>query len=583
MTTPTSIPSPIDEARRVGTVIVATPGVATINLPNASNTAPLVHHGEQVHRGQVGEYVCFARQDIIVLGRITRVQLPERDRLKVEPRIGSEGRADPVGTVSLLTDIDLRERRVTGVVTVPPKLGAPAYSVPATFLVWIMEIGSGGGDSGVVLCIGDVAGSGSLPVRVTPDKLFGRHCAILGTTGAGKSWTIARLVEECSKLKSKVILVDATGEFRTFVGDGVQHLSLGSSKDEPGTSIEVGCPYDRLEERDLFALFSPSAQSQAPLLREAIRSLKLAKCSGLPANLVDATGLVNKSGRKKADFLAACKTHAAVIESPRSPFNVHLLSNQIERECVYPSGDFGRDDSVWGGVDPKMVGYCISLIMRIEAMLKEASFGPMFAPIGGPVQEAIDKFLKAKDSVLRISLRFLSTVQSLRPVVVNAIGRHLLDLARAGEFGQRPTVVVLDEAHQFLGKTIGADEAVYAMDAFDIVAKEGRKYGLTLCLATQRPRDIQDGVLSQIGTMLVHRLTHGGDREVVERATRDVEKSVAEFLPALGPGQALLLGTDFPIPIPIQVRAPGCRPASDGPDYQAHWKTDEQWGKELFS
>ena len=68
--------------------------------------------------------------------------------------------------------------------------------------------------------------------------------------------------------------------------------------------------------------------------------------------------------------------------------------------------------------------------------------------------------------------------------------RLLLDEARKGAFRCRPTVVVLDEAHQFLGKSVGDDGNTFALDAFDLIAKEGRKYGLTLCLATQRPRPI---------------------------------------------------------------------------------------------
>ncbi len=165
--------------------------------------------------------------------------------------------------------------------------------------------------------------------------------------------------------------------------------------------------------------------------------------------------------------------------------------------------------------------------------------------------------------------------QSMRPIVVNAIGRHLLQKARENKFVDKPLVVLLDEAHQFLGKSVGDEGNSYDLDAFDLIAKEGRKYGLTLILATQRPRDIQDGVLSQIGTMIVHRLTHNADREVVERAARDVEKSVTTFLPTLAPGQAILLGADFPVPIPIQVREPRRRPYSKGPNYQEYWASTQ--------
>jgi hypothetical protein len=570
------IPNPIDDARRVGTVTVAAAQWVTINLPNAGAMCAHLHHGESIPRGEVGEYVCFPRGDSVVLGRITRVQLPERDRLAVEPRIGRPESVDPIGDVALLTDVDLSTQDVTGAVSSPPRLGTPAYSVSSVFLQWVLESSARkrGENASVALCIGDVAGVTKTPVSVSPERIFGRHCAVLGVTGGGKSWTIARLVEECAKHKSKVVLLDATGEFASL-DSAVSHCSIGSEKDSPSSSVHAACPYDKLEERDLFAFFTPSGQSQAPTLRESIRSLKLAKCAGLPVGMV-VNGCVPKAGKKKAEFLAKCQAHITTIESSLADFDLEKLTAQIQHECVYPSGNYGKDDSIWGDVDQKAVGYCMSLIMRIDSMVKADTFAPVFRPQQLPaVQKQIDEFLSdGNKRLIRVSFRYLSFAQSVRPIVVNAIGRHLLLEARKGRFKNQPTVVFLDEAHQFLGKSIGEEGNTYALDAFDLIAKEGRKYGLTLCLATQRPRDIQDGVLSQMGTMIVHRLTHGADREVVERAARDVEKSVATFLPTLAPGQALLLGADFPVPIPIQIREPTYKPESKGPDYQRFWASD---------
>lgn len=571
MTSHIGAPNPIEEARRIGTITIATAESVTINLPNAGSAASFVHHGDRVPRGEVGEYVCFARGDIIVLGRITRVELPERDRLSVEPRIGRPLSLDPIGSVALLTDVDLHAGDVTGAVSAPPRLGTPAYSVSSTFLQWVLESSARkkGETAPVTLCLGDVAGVTKTPVSVSPERLFGRHCAVLGVTGGGKSWTIARLIEESARYKAKVVLIDATGEFSTL-DQSVMHCSIGSEKDAPASSTETACPYHKLQEMDLFAFFTPSGQSQAPMLREAIRSLKLTKCNGLPSGLVS-DGVIQKANRLKKPFLEHCKANISTVESSVSDFDIERLSAQIQWECVFPTAN--NDDKSWGPLDQRTIGYCMSLVMRIESMVKDDTFKAIFQPKTLPaVQDLVDKFLSDPDlRVLRISLRYMSFAQSVRPIVVNAIGRHLLQRARKGAFKERPTVVILDEAHQFLGKSVGDEGNSYALDAFDLIAKEGRKYGLTVCIATQRPRDIQDGVLSQMGTMIVHRLTHGADREVVERAARDVEKSIATFLPTLSPGQALLLGADFPVPIPIQIREPSKRPESKGPDYQKYW------------
>lgn len=101
------------------------------------------------------------------------------------------------------------------------------------------------------------------------------------------------------------------------------------------------------------------------------------------------------------------------------------------------------------------------------------------------------------------------------------------------------------------------------------------KYGLNICLSTQRPRDITESVLSQIGTLIVHRLTNDRDREVVERACGEIDRSASAFLPNLRPGQAAIIGADFPIPLTIQIRKPEMKPKSDGPNFQDHWGNNQ--------
>ena len=97
---------------------------------------------------------------------------------------------------------------------------------------------------------------------------------------------------------------------------------------------------------------------------------------------------------------------------------------------------------------------------------------------------------------------------------------------------------------------------------------------MNICIATQRPRDIPEGVLSQMGTLVVHRLINDKDREVVERASGEIDRSAAAFLPTLAPGQAVFIGVDFPIPLTVQIGRPGAEPDSRGPDYQQYWSQE---------
>jgi len=129
-------------------------------------------------------------------------------------------------------------------------------------------------------------------------------------------------------------------------------------------------------------------------------------------------------------------------------------------------------------------------------------------------------------------------------------------------------VVIVDEAHNFLGRQIGDEDAVAKLDAFELIAREGRKFGLNICLSTQRPRDITECVLSQMGTLAVQRLTNDRDREVMERAVGEIDRSASSFLPNLKPGEAAIFGADLPIPLTIQIFTPVAQPKSEGPNYQ---------------
>ncbi|EPH1275075.1 ATP-binding protein, partial [Acinetobacter baumannii] len=158
-----------------------------------------------------------------------------------------------------------------------------------------------------------------------------------------------------------------------------------------------------------------------------------------------------------------------------------------------------------------------------------------------------------------------------REIVANVIGRHLLNQARARKFSDKPIVVFLDEAHNFIGKSIGNEDTIAKLDAFELIAKEGRKFGLNICLATQRPRDITEGVLSQLGTLIVHRLTNDRDREIIERACGEIDKAASDFLPSLQPGEAVLIGNDFPIPLTVKIHKPSIEPNSASADFQKKW------------
>lgn len=564
---------PFDSQRSVGTVIEVGPSTAKLNLPAAAEPAGQWLHGHKLSTGEVGEYILIEAGEFGILGRLINVKLPERERLTVEPELGTQHAAHPVGTMQLLATLSIKDGAVSAGISAYPRLGSKAYSAHPVLLKWIAESSQRGDlpSNPLVLELGLLPSTTDTVVNLTPERLFGRHCALLGATGGGKSWTIARLIEQASAHNAKLLLLDATGEFYTLEAD-VAHLHIGAGKPQPTSSSEVAFPYNELTEADLFALFKPSGQTQGPKLRAAMKSLKLAKL--VPALVND--GCIVKIQKQKAAYQTGYAEHAAKLESPHADFEVKHLTRQIYEECVWPSAGTAAvpDHTRWGNANEAERSYCVTLITRIEDMVGSKDLACVFQPDGKTaITKELDGFLADnRRRTLRISLKHLSFGHNAREIVANAIGRHLLALARDGRFREQPLVLFLDEAHQFLSKELGDENSRYPLDSFELIAKEGRKFCLNICISTQRPRDIPEGVLSQMGTLIVHRLTNDKDREVVERASGEIDRSAAAFLPTLSPGQAVIIGVDFPMPLTVQVEEPKQKPDSRGPDYQKYWR-----------
>lgn len=559
--------APFDSSRYIGTVCHVRPTTVEVNLPRASAASGSHYAGFAIQAGQVGEFVVIEGEEHAVLGRIVEVRLPERERLTVEPSSEVEGEVNPVGSVQLLTAVDLSSGRSLNGIPSHPRISQHVYSAHPLLVKQAVEADSMSEDSKVQLAVFPHAQNTTVSIK--PESIFGRHCAVLGATGGGKSWTLAKLVEEVARLRGKAILFDATGEFHSQSGP-VTHVYLGGQKEGlDDARMFVSFPYQYLTETDFFVLFKPSAGAQAPKLREALRSLKIASLDDTVAH----DGLVKKANKPRAEFEASMRLNEAKILKAAADFDITKLAQQVAEECVYPPGQ--QSPANWGSVQQTELSYCTSLISRISAEVSSDSMSCVFRHkeqglVSLPT--VIRDFLNSNDKfVLRVSLEALPFEHSTRELVTNAIGRFLLNRARMGKFREQPLVVMLDEAHQFLDKSVGDEFNKTSLDSFGLIAKEGRKYGLTCVLATQRPRDIPEDVLSQMGMFVVHRLINERDRTVVEKACGNLDYAAASFLPTLGQGEAILVGVESPMPLPIRIRLPEYPPQSRGPDYAKHW------------
>ncbi len=553
--------NPIDTDRYVGTVTLVTAGHVHVNLPNAAPGRE--HRGTSL--GAVGDFVFVDCERSYVLGRVIETRLPDGERLTVEPKVGDANAVNPIGRIQLLATVEQRSNRLKRGLVQFPQIGDGVYLAEPRLLATLIRNAVADTDD-LTLNIGRIDAAEGVDICLPPDRLFGRHCGVFGATGGGKSWTVATLVEQIKEAGGKAIVLDPTGEFA-----GMTCVDTVFTFDVPsGEQRQVHFPYGHMTEDDLFSLFRPSGQSQGPKLREAIRSLKLvAAMNGtVPDGLVVQDGLVVKRGQSRTAFFNAVRQNAAVLQAPGCGFDIERLADQVRQECVFLTGDAGR----FGNPDQGSIAFCETLVARINTLTASTELRCVFGRHGGSLVDEIRAFV-ADDNrdIAVVSFRDVRFEHNTREILLNVIGRFLLTEARSGTFRSAPLVVFLDEAHQFLGRTVGDEYAGVKLDAFGIIAKEGRKYGLTCVLATQRPRDVPADVLSQLGTLIVHRLTNDQDRETVERACGDLDRGAAQFIPMLAPGEAVVIGPELPAPVPIFVRRPTSPPDSTGPAFQASW------------
>ena len=285
------------------------------------------------------------------------------------------------------------------------------------------------------------------------------------------------------------------------------------------------------------------------------------------ADYLSVGGVITKLGKSRSTFYTVRTSSivASLVENPTTPFEFRYLTAQIKNECV---GD--ADNGTWRAF-PNSLEWCQPLLSKINALRVSAAWAPIFGTSeADSIFSKIEEFFCNDDRLLRINLSDLSFDFHLREIAVNLIGRWLREHVRDYKLkADRPVLLVLDEAHNFLNRYLGDEDFKQPLDAFEKIAKEGRKFWLNLVLATQQPRDIPPGILSQMGTLVVHRLINEADRKVVEAACGQLDAAAAKFLPSLGPGEAAIIGVDFPIPLTVQIEQPpkNLRPSSSGPKY----------------
>ena len=566
------------------------PQFVKVHFPSSVLLNGFTHYGQEFNGGLVGNFVVIEGEKYGFLGRITELSLPESERLSLNEKAFQTSDFHPTGKIEILLSFDLYDPfTVKKGLTAYPNIGAKVF-VSSGELVqeYMSRFGVKNGEVAEAVQLGCLVSNPDTEVKVNLQSIFGRHCAVVGTTGGGKSYTVSKLIESLTKSGSKAILIDATGEYDGNY-DGLESIEIGD-----GTHV---FHYSQLTIDDLFYLFRPSSKVQVPKLMEAIRSLKIVSLNNgtslskeiLTTNPKQTVltkienGLLKKAGSDKRPYEEFYFRNISKIEDGFSDFNIEKLTFQITEESVWDTAAEWKDkvkitiNERWGDRNDGDVSHCISLISRINNIINNSTYQNIFGFKKtfdeNDLTKVIENFITGDKNILRLNFGNIPFDFQIREILANAIGKFLLNKARKGNFNPQkngdnnPLVLLIDEAHQFLNKTI-KDEYfdVKPLDSFDSIAKECRKHGLFICIATQMPRDIPQGTLSQMGTFIVHRLINHNDKEAISNACSSANKNTLDFLPILGEGEAVLTGVDFPMPIIMKFDKPKIEPNSNTPN-----------------
>ncbi|WP_241791301.1 ATP-binding protein [Sphingobacterium rhinopitheci] len=545
------------------------------------------HNSEILKGGLVGNYVVIEGEDKGFLCKLLEVTLPEKERLELSEKTFSTKEFHPTGRLEVLLSFDLFDPlNIEKGVNSLPLIGSKVFICSSEFLATHFRkfgVKTEDLETAPTIKLGNLIYDKNVSVNLSLQSLFARHCAVVGTTGGGKSYTISKFIEGIIEANSKAIIIDPTGEYSGFdVKTEVESTKL---------ITDSYFPYQNLTINDLFVLFRPSGQVQQPMLLEAIKSLKLAKCliNDIPKNnhsnngthdifsfntkdgvqsVFVENGLILKSDQFISPFNNAYYKYKGIIENfTHNNFEILQLHNQISNECYQIYGKQWAKKQ-----DERNFSNSTSLIIRINNIISNDKYTGMFGfnnPATLNLIEKIDSFITNPDkNILRISFEDVPYDFQAREILANALGRYLLNKSRTLVFREKPLVLFVDEAHQFLNKKV-KDEYFESteLSAFDSIAKESRKYGLFLCLATQMPRDIPIGTLSQMGTFVTHRLINHYDKEAISSACSTANKETLSFLPSLGSGEAIIMGVDFPMPLSIMIDRPSIVPTFDTPKF----------------
>lgn len=448
-----------------------------------------------------------------------------------------------------------------------PDIEAACFNIEGERLTSFMRVISEAGSSeSQRLSIGTYTLDDDAEAFLSGNKLFQRHAVLVGSTGSGKSWTVARVLEQVAQLSNaNSILIDVHGEYCPLAGKGFKRFKIAGPADlEAKSTLEdsiIYLPFWLMGYEDCVSMLVDRSDMNAPN-----QTMLLAK------NITEAKQATLRQ-LKKSDVL-----NNFTGDSP-IPFNLADVVAELEREDVkMVQGSRGEKQG-------EFYGKLTRLILRIRAKMEDRRLGFMF---GGP--EEVHSYESLQDLALALMsgtsqkpgkcggvkiIDFSEVPSDVLPLVVGSLARLVFSIQLWTEKSKRhPIALFCDEAHLYMPEAGASDSNLSASRMFERIAKEGRKYGVGLVVISQRPSEVNRTVLSQCGNFIAMRLTNAEDQNVIRRMLPDSLAGFTELLPILDVGEALIVGDASLLPSRIRISEPRNKPESMTIPFWDRWSTE---------
>ncbi|MEM9026865.1 MAG: ATP-binding protein [Pseudomonadota bacterium] len=372
--------------------------------------------------------------------------------------------------------------------------------------------------------VGNIRQDSSIPAMVRVDDLLGKHFAILGTTGTGKSCTTALILRAIleENPNAHIVLLDPHNEYATAFSDWGEVISPRNVNlpywllnFEEIVEVLVGSPENRKAEIEILQELIPIAKSQYTTPRGTKDAVARRRGNGAANNFTVDTPVPYRM----SDIVALIDERMGKLENKRDLHPYRQLKN------------------------------------RIEAVGQDARYAFMFGSVTvyDSMADILGRFFRVPVNNRPISILELTGLPTeIVNVVVSVLCRMTFDFALWGE-GRIPVTLVCEEAHRYVpANTQSGFEP--CKRAIAKIAKEGRKYGASLCIVTQRPAEIDPTILSQCNTVFALRMSNDRDQQIVQSAVSDTGQGLLEFLPALGQREAIAFGDGVALPVRLKFK-----------------------------